>query len=280
MTGGSYAIRRDHFFHLGGYDENLLIWNGENYELSIKLWLCGGGMFEIPCSRVAHLSKMHSAYRETEKPIDFVGRNLKRVAEVWLDEYKQYFYRGDFNRYSNIDPGDLTQQLKKKSSLNCKPFKHYLDVVAPDMLLYYPIQPHHFAAGNIQAQANSKCLGMAKYSYQDNVALVECTRKNGIDYTLTLEKSIRYNDTNDQCLSSSNLNFSNCNHQGLSQYWKFDLETRQIMNPPSKRCLESNSQDVIFMAVCDVDKIEQKWKWSYENQTALMDWNNTGIKMN
>ena len=29
MTGGCYAIRRDLFFHLGGYDEGLLIWNGK-----------------------------------------------------------------------------------------------------------------------------------------------------------------------------------------------------------------------------------------------------------
>lgn len=278
MTGGSYAIRRDHFLHLGGYDENLLIWNGENYELSIKLWLCGGGMFEIPCSRVAHLSKVHSAYRSTEEPIDFVGRNLKRVAEVWLDDYKQYFYAGDINRYKNLDAGDLTKQFEKKKSLNCKPFKYFLEVVSPEMLIYYPITPNYFANGHIEAQAfPEKCLGMPKGSYRDPVTLVECKQKSGTSYTLTLEKSIRYDDTNDQCLSSQDLMFSNCYHQGGTQYWKFDPQTRQIINPPSKKCLESNSEDKIFMSTCDVDKIEQKWKWSYENQTALMDWNNTGI---
>lgn len=29
MTGGAYAIRKDHFFYLGGYDEGLQIWNGK-----------------------------------------------------------------------------------------------------------------------------------------------------------------------------------------------------------------------------------------------------------
>lgn len=34
MLGGAFAIRRDYFLDLGGYDEQLLIWNGENYEVN------------------------------------------------------------------------------------------------------------------------------------------------------------------------------------------------------------------------------------------------------
>jgi hypothetical protein len=29
------------------YDEGLMIWNGENYELCIKLWLCAGGLYQV-----------------------------------------------------------------------------------------------------------------------------------------------------------------------------------------------------------------------------------------
>lgn len=29
MTAGAYAIRRDHFFYLGGYDEGMKVYNGE-----------------------------------------------------------------------------------------------------------------------------------------------------------------------------------------------------------------------------------------------------------
>jgi polypeptide N-acetylgalactosaminyltransferase len=145
--------------------------------------------------------------------MDFVGRNLKRVAEVWLDDYKKYFYRGDQKRYDKIDPGDLTAQFEKKKSLNCKPFKHYIDVVAPDMLMRYPIDPQHFAAGSIQSQSTLKCLGMPKSNYDDPIGLVDCTKSGGNDFILTLEKSFKYNDTNDQCLNSKKLTFSNCHHQ-------------------------------------------------------------------
>lgn len=81
MLGCAFAIRKDYFFDLGGYDEQLQIWNGENYELSFKLWLCGGKLLEVPCSRVAHTFRQHNEYRKLEG-VDFVTRNFKRIAEV------------------------------------------------------------------------------------------------------------------------------------------------------------------------------------------------------
>ena len=52
MTGGAYAIDRKYFFELGGYDQGMFLYNGENYELSFKLHLCGGSLLKIPCSRI------------------------------------------------------------------------------------------------------------------------------------------------------------------------------------------------------------------------------------
>lgn len=76
MTGGAYAIRKDHFFYLGGYDEGLQIWNGENYEISLKLWLCSGGIVKVPCSRIIHLSKLYTAHRNIEDNSDFSGKRI------------------------------------------------------------------------------------------------------------------------------------------------------------------------------------------------------------
>lgn len=127
------AINRQYFWDLGGYDEELLIWNGENYELSFKLHLCGGELLEVPCSRVAHTFRKHNNDR-VKTGVDFVGRNFKRVAEVWLDEYKEILYSGEPARYASIDAGDLTKQKAIRKNLNCKPFQYYLDYIAPDML--------------------------------------------------------------------------------------------------------------------------------------------------
>ena len=48
-------------------------------------------MVNVPCSHVAHLEfKGSRSYRD--KWTALIDMNYKRVAEVWLDDYKKYFY--------------------------------------------------------------------------------------------------------------------------------------------------------------------------------------------
>ena len=79
MLGCAFAINRQYFWDLRAYDNDLQIWNGEHYELTYILWLCGGLLFQFPCSRVAHVYQRHNDYRILDG-VDFVARNFKRVA--------------------------------------------------------------------------------------------------------------------------------------------------------------------------------------------------------
>ena len=43
----------------------------------------------IPCSHVGHVFRSHSPYTWVKNSLK---QNLVRLAEVWMDDYKQFYY--------------------------------------------------------------------------------------------------------------------------------------------------------------------------------------------
>ncbi|XP_037372018.1 inactive polypeptide N-acetylgalactosaminyltransferase-like protein 5 isoform X2 [Talpa occidentalis] len=86
MAGGIFAVYRHYFKELGQYDKDMNLWGGENVELSLRIWMCGGQLYILPCSRVGHIDKHPKSY--SPDITQAINRNSLRLAHVWLDEYK------------------------------------------------------------------------------------------------------------------------------------------------------------------------------------------------
>lgn len=98
--------------------------------------MCGGEIEIIPCSRVGHIFRSENPYGFPKDRQKTVERNLARVAEVWLDEYKEIFYGHGYLHLLDkkvIDIGNLTAQIQLREKLQCKSFKWYVENVFPEL---------------------------------------------------------------------------------------------------------------------------------------------------
>lgn len=130
MAGGLFAMDRKFFHDLGEYDPGLDIWGGENLELSFRVWMCGGALEIIPCSRVGHVFRKRRPYGGNEA--DTMIRNSLRVARVWMDDYIEHYFKINPDA-REVDYGDVSGRLELRKNLQCKDFKWYMDNVYPDL---------------------------------------------------------------------------------------------------------------------------------------------------
>ncbi|XP_075687206.1 polypeptide N-acetylgalactosaminyltransferase 5 [Rhinoderma darwinii] len=265
MAGGLFSIDRKYFYELGTYDPGLDVWGGENMEISFKVWMCGGEIEIIPCSRVGHIFRNDNPYSFPKDRVKTVERNLARVAEVWLDDYKELFYGHGYHLLQELtNIGDLTEQKDLRKRLQCKSFKWYIDNVYPD--LHAPMAR---AKGVVKNIALGKCLSLQN----STVVLESCdANKQNQQFNFTWLRLIKQKDL---CISSvevknkvtvlpcDNLN-SNLRwlHGSLTAFQPVLASHLVLENAKHPMCLEVEpSHRQVRINVCSPTNQLQKWKF-------------------
>ncbi|XP_067995298.1 polypeptide N-acetylgalactosaminyltransferase 5 isoform X1 [Melanerpes formicivorus] len=263
MAGGLFSIDRKYFFELGTYDPGLDVWGGENMELSFKVWMCGGEIEIVPCSRVGHIFRNDNPYSFPKDRVRTVERNLARVAEVWLDEYKELFYGHAYHLVlKHLDVGNLTQQIQLRKKLQCKSFRWYLENVYPDL-----------DAPLVKASGLLRNVGLAKCITVENtrLALEVCDVNNKHQqFNYTWLRRIQHGEL---CImpSGATVVLRPCRAGSPSMAWLHRalvaLQTQLRDHLVTERlqksaCLEVGpSHKALRVGACDSTNPQQKWQF-------------------
>ncbi|XP_042341699.1 N-acetylgalactosaminyltransferase 7 isoform X2 [Plectropomus leopardus] len=264
MAGGLFAIERDFFFELGLYDPGLQIWGGENFEISYKIWQCGGQLLFVPCSRVGHIYRLQGW--QGNPPPAHVGssptlKNYVRVVEVWWDDYKDYFYASRPETLT-LAYGDISELKRFREEHRCKSFKWFMEEIAYDIPMHYPLPPKNVEWGEIRGFETSYCIDSMGHTNGGNVEIGPCHRMGGNQLFRINEASqlMQY----DQCLTRGSDNsaviITHCD-QNQHTEWKYFKSLHRFTHVPTGKCLDrSDLLHKVFISDCDTSKTTQKWE--------------------
>jgi polypeptide N-acetylgalactosaminyltransferase len=263
-AGGLFAIDKKWFAELGYYDPGLQIWGGEQYELSFKIWMCGGGILFVPCSNVAHVYRNLMPYgfgKLTGKPV--ISTNMVRVVKTWMDEYEKYYYiREPQARHRN--PGDISEQLALRKNLQCKSFDWFMKKVAYDVPKSYPLLPDNVVWGEGKNPKTSKCIDTMGRAIPGTVGATPCHGYGG-NQLIRLNKEGQMAQ-GEWCITphSNIIRTGHCTKGTVNGAFKYDHKTQQIINSNANTCLtaaeDSGSSD-LKLQTCDEENEYQKWVW-------------------
>uniref|UniRef100_A0AAR2IQY2 Polypeptide N-acetylgalactosaminyltransferase n=1 Tax=Pygocentrus nattereri TaxID=42514 RepID=A0AAR2IQY2_PYGNA len=221
FAGGLFSIYKDFFNHIGTYDGQMEIWGGENIEMSFRVWMCGGQLEIVPCSVVGHIFRTRTPY-SFPKGLEVIVHNQVRAAEVWMDDYKNVFYRRNKKAAfiaQSKSYGDISERLELKEKLQCKNFSWYLENVYPEVFVP-ELAPALF--GSLMNMGSHTCLDIGERKpVRRAVILYKCHYMGGnqhFEYTVLQE--LRHNTAMQLCLHATiepePVRIELCNYKGGS----------------------------------------------------------------
>ncbi|KAH9507177.1 putative polypeptide N-acetylgalactosaminyltransferase 9 [Bulinus truncatus] len=278
MPGGLYAVSRDWFSKLGKNDPEMEYWGGENIEMSFKTWMCGGSLLLSLCSHVGHIFRNSNP---NLKGIHMTYKNPVRVAEVWMDRFKHYFY--EKLAYNIPHYGNITSRVEIKKSLQCQNFGWYLTNVYPELAKKMDIAGVYY--GEIKTVEGTACL-----TRQENWVNIDACRLGAVTQQWQLGTDQRV-VSGDFILAArmetksgkEKLELMLVHDRGIDQAvhttWKY--EKQKIIHVKTGMCLEASLHNRnVELKLCLASSELQKWNMTtraenknlMRNRGVNIDW--------
>lgn len=221
--------------------------------------MCGGTLEIATCSHVGHVFRKSTPYTFPGGTSKIVNHNNARLAEVWLDQWK-YFYYNINPGARNVAVGDVSERIKLRERLKCKSFRWYLENIYPES----PMPLDYYYLGDVQNVDTQTCLDTMGRRTGENVGISYCHGLGGNQvFAYTKRQQIM---SDDMCLDAASpqgpVKIVRCHGMGGNQAWVYNEETKMIKHTNIGHCLSkprSNDAMQPVLAPCDPHNIGQKW---------------------
>ncbi|XP_048518734.1 polypeptide N-acetylgalactosaminyltransferase 2-like [Dendroctonus ponderosae] len=258
IAGGLFVINKAYFDRLGKYDMQMDVWGAENFEISFRVWQCGGSLEIIPCSRVGHVFRKKHPYTFPGGSGIVFAKNTRRTAEVWMDEYKNFYYLA-VPLARNVPYGDISERMELRRNLQCKPFKWYLDHIYPELTV-----PANFPRPG-EIRQGAFCLDTLGHVLDGTVGIYQCHHTAGNqDWTLTSDGLLKHQDL---CLTLVNAEEGSqpimriCDGSE-AQTWQMSHPGALIRHTTYPLCLDTLHNDLkgLTLQQCNSGFESQRWR--------------------
>ncbi|KAM6093508.1 putative polypeptide N-acetylgalactosaminyltransferase 8 [Chlamydotis macqueenii] len=273
---GILAADRKFLGEIGVLDGGMHIYGGENVELGVRAWQCGGKVEVLPCSRIAHLERAHKPYLPDLSIA--MRRNALRVAEVWMDDYKYMVYFAWNLPVENpgIDFGDVSSRKELRKKLNCKSFDWYIKNIYPNLIFLPNIVGYGTMKNTLKEDI---CIDQGPVP--GNTPIMYSCHEYSPQHTFYHSTGEMYvgglrarQNTPDRCLTDPGNGdlpvLEQCDtavNKGLNLHWDFK-QGSAIINRSTKRCLEITADNLVSYRLVMRTCTGQKWNI----QHTVKDW--------
>ncbi|KAI1279614.1 Polypeptide N-acetylgalactosaminyltransferase 1 [Halotydeus destructor] len=267
FAGGIFSMDREFFNYLGKYDPEMKIWGGENIELGLRVWNCGGSLELVPCSRVGHVFRMETPYTMPGGKERIVNGNTVRIVDLWLDSWMMFFY----NLYPYTlegKEGDVNSRREITKKNKCKGFEWFREHIYPESTI--PTEYRYM--GQIEHTNSYKCLDTTHTGQANELGRLKSSLRHCFwnqhphlsyqQFVMSGDGRIYHDqfcldyDHLDSKQSDKSVLLAKCNN-GTSQTWTFAKSARTIVHEQSKMCLDYQDPEMT-LTQCSNSKT-QKW---------------------
>jgi len=219
---------------------------------------------------VGHVFRDKSPYTFPGGVSKIILHNTARVASVWLDEWKLFYFEMSPGART-VDIGDVSARTKLRKDLKCKGFRWYLENIYPESPM--PLDYHYL--GEIRNEDSQYCLDTMGRKSGEMLGMGYCHGLGGNQVFAYTKRQQVMSDDNcmDATSSSTNVKLVRCHGLGGNQAWHYSPKERTIKHVASGKCLSkpgSNDLTTLVLSYCDGSEgqkwtMDSKFKWQAQN---------------